>query len=156
MEYHQKNTLDNIFFYKFADIISNKHLDPNVITTINIIPSFLALFFLYNKNISYFLVFLIIRLFLDCLDGFVARKYNKVSNFGQQFDKYLDIFFYLILLIILLQKSNIIIILLSIIIFTILLILRYDIPFLTILLKYIEENTIISVPIISLLIYYYT
>ena len=147
---HPENlySFDSIFTYKFVDLISNENMEPNIITAINIIPSILSLYFLYNCNYFLFFIFLIVRLVLDCLDGHVARKYNKITPFGDKFDHYTDLIFYIILIVLLSLKIDIIFILLITI--TIFLLLeRHYIPILSELFQIIEDNTVISVPIIS-------
>ena len=128
-------------------------MNPNIITAINIIPSIISLYFLYNTNYFLFFIFLIIRIILDCLDGHVARKYNKITNFGDKFDHYTDLIFYLILITLLCSNMNIIYIL--VIIITLIIILeRYYIPILSEIFDIIEDNTILSVPLISGLLLY--
>ena len=144
---------DSLVTYKFVDIIANEQMEPNVITISNIIPSFLALYFLYRCDYILFIIFLVIRLILDCLDGHVARKYNKTSDFGYKLDHYTDLIFYIILIIILSSKFNIIIIIL---LTTILIILlkKYYIPILSELFQIVEDNTVIMIPLISIIFIY--
>ena len=148
-----KYSFDSFFTYKFVDLITNKNMEPNIITTINIIPSFLSLYYLYNKEYIFFIFFLIIRLILDCADGHVARKYNKISEFGNLYDHYLDLVFYLFLTILLVYKFNII---LSILIILIVLIYlnRIYVSIIYDFFKIIEDNTVISIPMISIIIIY--
>ena len=142
---------DNIITYKIADYIANEHMEPNYITIFNIIPSTLCLYFLCQNNIPLFLIFLIVRLILDCTDGHVARKYNKQSEFGNNLDRYTDMIFYTILLYILLKDVNIYIVM-CILISYIIMMERYYVIGLTEIFTVIEENTIVSVPLISLLL----
>jgi phosphatidylglycerophosphate synthase len=128
-------------------------MDPNVITTINIIPSSLALYYLYNQEYVLFILFLIIRLILDCADGHVARKYNKVSDFGDLYDHYLDLFFYVFLIVLLTYKFNIIIsiILISIVLMSL---QRIKIPIIYDFFDFIEDNTVIMIPLLAIGIIY--
>ena len=144
---------DSFFTYKFVDLITNKDMDPNVITTINIIPSSLALYYLYNQEYVLFILFLIIRLILDCADGHVARKYNKVSDFGDLYDHYLDLFFYVFLIVLLTYKFNIIIsiILISIVLMSL---QRIKIPIIYDFFDFIEDNTVIMIPLLAIGIIY--
>ncbi len=100
------NALDNLTFYKLADMIANENMNPNVITMLNIIPSALSLYFLYTNDIIPFIIFTEIRLFLDCLDGFVARKYNKTSKFGAILDQSIDLIYIFVLVLILLRNQE--------------------------------------------------
>ena len=142
---------DSMITYKFVDIIANEKMEPNIITISNIIPSFLSLYFLYHHNYVLFIIFLVIRLILDCLDGHVARKYNKITNFGNKLDHYTDLIFYIILIILLTSKFNIIIIIIIVTIF-IIIIERHYIPILSELFQIIEDNSVIMVPLISIIL----
>jgi len=149
-----KYSFDSIFTYKFVDLISNETMDPNTITLLNIIPSALALYFLYVADYTFFYIFLIIRIVLDCLDGHVARKYNKTSTFGGLVDHYTDLCFYTGLLILLSSKFDIVFRVLLVV--TLIIVMeRVYIPLLTELFKIIEDNTIVSVPCICAFFLYF-
>ena len=47
-----------------------------------------------NKQIYNVLFLILFRHFIDCLDGQVARKCNKVSEFGNYLDIFTDMLFY--------------------------------------------------------------
>ena len=62
-------------------------ISPNVITflsTLLIIPIVRNL--LNKGSISVFLSLMLLRYYLDCLDGSIARECNKQSKFGSIFD----------------------------------------------------------------------
>jgi len=146
-----KYSFDSFFTYKFVDMITNEHMDPNVITTINIIPSCLSLYYLYIKEYYLFIFFLIVRLILDCADGYVARKYNKTSEFGNIYDHLIDLIFYACLAILLLYKFNIILSILVVLVVFILINVIH-IPIINDLFKIIEENSVIMIPLFSIII----
>ena len=79
-----------------------KNVNPNSITFISLILNAVIYYLLHNEkdnNINILLkIILIIRWFTDCLDGFIARKYNKISKFGKNFDKFTDIIFIMIII----------------------------------------------------------
>jgi len=70
-----------------------KYIHPNIITIIGIILNYFIYNFLfnnlYNNKIFYILIFF--RWLVDCLDGAIARKYNKTSKIGHYLDTYSDI-----------------------------------------------------------------
>lgn len=146
-------SFDSAFTYKFVDLISNETMEPNMITMLNTIPSAFALYFLYVADYTFFFIFLIIRIVLDCLDGHVARKYNKTSTFGGYLDHCTDLVFYTGLLVLLSSKFDII----TRALFVVILILamhRIYIPILSELFKIVEDNTIVSIPCICMLFLY--
>lgn len=59
---------------------------PNGITWLSNISSLIALIFLWNKNLLLFFVFWHINYWFDCMDGYMARKYDMVSDYGDMID----------------------------------------------------------------------
>ncbi len=66
-----------------------KHV-PNILSTLRLLfcPVFIWVFFAFDPMIA-FLVFLFASL-LDVADGYIARKYNAISNFGKIMDPLAD------------------------------------------------------------------
>ena len=74
-------------------------MNPNHITFLTLLLNpIIAYFFLINR-IDIVINLTIIRTFLDILDGYVARKCNKTSKFGAQFDILSDSIFLNLLLV---------------------------------------------------------
>ena len=75
-------------------------ISPNFITFIGLIVIiFIYLNLLYKSNIIIFIILILIRSILDCLDGSVARICDKQSRFGVMFDILSDTLFNALLLI---------------------------------------------------------
>lgn len=75
-----------------TDIFKNVH--PNTITIIGMIINYLIYIeIIVNKTINWdkLAVMFIFRWFADCLDGNIARKYNKQSDLGNKLDTLSDI-----------------------------------------------------------------
>ncbi|UPA12362.1 CDP-diacylglycerol--glycerol-3-phosphate 3-phosphatidyltransferase [Borrelia venezuelensis] len=73
-------------------------MSPNKITFFRIILSFVILFILCLEDLWNSYLFLILIWFLiifneitDVIDGYIARKYNLVSNVGKILDPYADV-----------------------------------------------------------------
>lgn len=79
-----------------------KNVNPNHVTFISLILNVVIYYLLHNErnnNINLLLKgILIIRWFTDCLDGFIARKYKKISKFGKKFDKFTDLILVMIMI----------------------------------------------------------
>jgi phosphatidylglycerophosphate synthase len=78
-----------------------EHIHPNVITIFGIILNITIFYTAENNNFFFTAVLLIFRYLADCLDGGVARKYNKTSKIGGSLDTFSDnmlIFFYVIIM----------------------------------------------------------
>lgn len=71
---------------------------PNYITIIRMIGTFILLF-LVEPLSDLFLVIYTISGFTDCLDGFVARKWNLTSEIGAKLDSVADLLYYAVMLI---------------------------------------------------------
>jgi phosphatidylglycerophosphate synthase len=91
----------------FSDFVLNnvhmfKYISPNIITLIgfiiNIIIAYLIFYYdIKNKCIfNIFVAFMILRWALDNIDGGIARKYNKESDFGSVFDTVSDTILWII------------------------------------------------------------
>jgi len=77
----------------------------NSITAARILGILLLVFFQAALHPYVFLVFGILILVADGLDGYFARKYNTVSDFGDFFDKETDAFFVLAFCVILMKQE---------------------------------------------------
>ena len=99
-----ENPLDNILI-SYCEPVSiwlraNTNITPNIITTIGLFFGMLSIYNLINKNYLYSFIFYWICYYLDCLDGYFARKYDMVTEFGGYYDFTRDIIVNLVLVII--------------------------------------------------------
>lgn len=79
-------------------------ISPNKLSFIRIIFS-LLLFFTKPLSYLFFIIYLICSI-SDVLDGYVARKYNLVTDFGAKLDSIADMTMFLSLIIVLLPVLN--------------------------------------------------
>ena len=63
---------------------------PSFITCLSLISGFVALIHAFNGSFSQSLVWVIIASVFDFMDGFAARIFNAVSEFGKQLDSLSD------------------------------------------------------------------
>jgi CDP-diacylglycerol---glycerol-3-phosphate 3-phosphatidyltransferase len=68
------------------------HLSPNTISTIGVVPSFIAAFLLAQGMFVLAGVFILTGGILDMIDGKLARLTNRTSQFGALYDSTLDRF----------------------------------------------------------------
>ena len=66
-----------------------KHI-PNILTILRFIFIPIILYFIFTGNYILGIVFFTISGITDVLDGFIARKFNLVSNFGKLMDPLAD------------------------------------------------------------------
>ena len=111
MEKKYENPIDNFFVHNLcepvSDTLNKLNITPNIITTIGFISSLLGSYFLYNFNIYYFMLLYTFAYYCDCLDGYMARKYNKSTKFGDYYDHFTDITQIIIFVYVILKKYNI-------------------------------------------------
>lgn len=77
------------------DFIINKfkNIHPNYISILGLISNFISLYYFEKKELYKSVIFIIIRSIADCLDGIIARKFNKVSYIGGLLDTCNDLTF---------------------------------------------------------------
>ena len=65
---------------------------PNIVTSLRLLGALIILC-LKPFSLSFFIIYFITG-FTDCIDGFLARKLNSVSEFGSKLDSVCDLTFY--------------------------------------------------------------
>ena len=93
--------MDNLVYIpveKLAPVFHNYGITPNQITTISIVFGISAAYFIYNRRFGLGALCFALAYLFDCLDGYVARKYNMVTKFGDMYDHVSDIFKIIIVL----------------------------------------------------------
>lgn len=65
-------------------------LSPNMITVLSIIAGLASAYSLYTNHYTPSAILLMVSQTLDGVDGYVARKYNMQSKFGDRLDHYSD------------------------------------------------------------------
>lgn len=66
-----------------------KHV-PNILTIIRFLLIPIIVFFIFTNNFLLAFVFFTISAITDIADGFIARKFNLISNFGKLMDPLAD------------------------------------------------------------------
>jgi phosphatidylglycerophosphate synthase len=93
------NNISKILNYRFDDKLTAfildyaaffKHISPNLLTISGLIINFIILDLMLSGIFGATSMLLLIRYLLDCLDGGVARKYNKKSAIGGALDTWSD------------------------------------------------------------------
>lgn len=84
--------LDNIIYIPVEAVSPfMRNVSPNMITTIGLIFDIVGFYMCYLNKFVLGLLFFIVGYFFDCLDGYVARQYNKVTVFGDYYDHFTDV-----------------------------------------------------------------
>lgn len=95
---NQENPIDN-HIIEFSEHVSDPLIKigftPNMITTIGTIFGILTLYCIYIDKFIPAFIFFWLSYFMDCLDGFYARKYKLYSKFGDYYDHIRDIIIFI-------------------------------------------------------------
>ena len=89
-----ENPIDNfiyIFVAYFAPLFHKWGFTPNMLTTISVLFMITAIYSLTQYSFVLSAILYSISYFFDCLDGYVARKYDMVTVFGDWYDHISDI-----------------------------------------------------------------
>lgn len=108
IEAEHENPFDNLLYLIVETITPTLYkwnFTPNIITSLSLITTIISLYYFDKKQNNLGILFLIISYFFDCEDGYFARKYNMVTEYGDYYDHLTD-FFLTIGLIYQLYKQN--------------------------------------------------
>ncbi|MEJ6612076.1 MAG: CDP-alcohol phosphatidyltransferase family protein [Porticoccus sp.] len=72
---------------------------PNVVSSIRVALAPFLVYLAIEKQADIFLWILAFSLTTDCLDGYLARRLNQVTEFGVRLDSWADLITYLVMLI---------------------------------------------------------
>ena len=104
-----ENPIDNILISiceKIAPFFNKLNFTANKITTLSLLFGIISIIFLYENYVITSLIFFVVAYFFDCLDGFYARKYNMVTDFGDKYDHIKDLIVYILFFSVLYIKSK--------------------------------------------------
>lgn len=94
-----ENPIDNILIY-FSEIISPGFkkigFTSNGLTTISLLLGSASLYHLYNHDLTKFTLYASFSYLFDVMDGYYARKYNMMTQFGDKYDHFKNIIMVLI------------------------------------------------------------
>ena len=89
-----ENPIDTILIDMCESVSEPVHLlglTPNMITTISLLFGLATAWLLYKRQYLLACVFWAAQYFFDCLDGYIARKYDHVTVFGDYYDHISDV-----------------------------------------------------------------
>ena len=93
--YDNCNFID-ILIFKLCNCIDqplhNLGVTPNMVTVFGLIMGLISIFLFIKKQYIASIIFLWFTYFTDCLDGYMARKYNQITKLGDYLDHFRDQF----------------------------------------------------------------
>ena len=88
-----ENPVDNEI-YRGVELIAPSFyklgFTPNMVTTIANVFNMACIYSIFQKHYAWASAFYFIGYFFDCLDGYLARKYNMVTQYGDWYDHISD------------------------------------------------------------------
>ena len=102
-----ENPIDDVILDvvdKNVDWYYNHGFNPNGITMLSSVFALLSILSIPSKFYKLGAISLMISYYFDCMDGYMARKYNLVTTAGDCFDHYKDIISYALLVYLLVGK----------------------------------------------------
>ena len=88
-----ENPIDNVIYVgveAVAPAFYNWGWTPNMITTASNVAAAISVYCIYQRKFAASAALFLLAYFFDCLDGYVARKYNMVTVFGDWYDHISD------------------------------------------------------------------
>jgi phosphatidylglycerophosphate synthase len=89
-----ENQIDNLIYKYIVEPISpilySLHITPNMVTMMSFICGLLSVYYLYHKKYTLSAISYLFGYILDCVDGYLARKYDQITKFGDYFDHISD------------------------------------------------------------------
>lgn len=135
LTYEQENYFDSLILkYIVEPLAPSVHklkIKPNLLTLLGLISSLRAIYYLSKYKTFLFSIFFLLSQVFDVFDGYLARKYNLSSKFGDYFDHISDaiktiLFFYVLFIKYNLSQSKLIIFIFIILLILLLVFVGYQ------------------------------
>ena len=82
------------FFNLFKHRLYKMGITPNMLTTVSVIFSLLAIYFVFKKRFKLAAIAILLNYCFDSFDGNMARSFKMESKFGDYYDHVSDVIFY--------------------------------------------------------------
>lgn len=105
---HLESPVDNLIYStidEVSELFYKWRWSPNMITTLSSFFGLLSVYLLYIDKFILAGIMYFISYYFDCLDGYYARKYNMVTEFGDYYDHFKDVSVFILLGIVLFKKK---------------------------------------------------
>lgn len=106
---NQEGPVDNLIYIIVENIdpyFYKLKFTPNMITTLSLICGIFSIYFLFFNLKKLAIFFYFLSYLFDCSDGYYARKYNMVTNFGDYYDHVKDLTIFSLLVYTLLNNNK--------------------------------------------------
>ena len=89
-----ENQVDNALYKTIpmsTDFLYDIGFTPNGVTTLSMICGIASIYYFVCKNYYLSSFYFFLFYWFDCVDGFMARRYDMVTDFGDMYDHFKDI-----------------------------------------------------------------
>ena len=100
------DTVLSKLFLPTLDFWNNMGATPNTLTTFGLICSLLSIYYFYRNDSQKAIIFLILRCYFDYADGMLARKFKKVTTYGDLYDHLVDISYGVLFYVVIYLRSH--------------------------------------------------
>ena len=93
LENHFNNPIDVVLEKLYSPVMPCLHkigITPNMLTTVSLVTGLYAAKFIGDGNPKQGAFLFLISYLFDCMDGYMARRYNMESHFGDWYDHVTD------------------------------------------------------------------
>lgn len=94
------------FVYETVPFWNSLNASPNTLTTFSLMCSVACIYYIHKRDAGKSILFLLLRMYFDYADGISARRYDKITDFGDWYDHVVDMFAFSIPLLIVLYKTK--------------------------------------------------
>jgi phosphatidylglycerophosphate synthase len=104
-----ENPIDNIFIDAAdhsLEYYKKLNFTPNGITTLSLLSAVLSIILFYNNYFTLATIFFLLSYYFDCADGAYARRYDMVTDFGDLYDHFTDVFKIISIYVVIYLKSK--------------------------------------------------
>lgn len=95
-----------IFVKKITPILRKIGLTPNHVTFLSALSALISLYYFYKGEYKIAALFWLLNYFFDCVDGYMARKYDMITKVGDYFDHITDTISYWLLIFLFYKKRR--------------------------------------------------
>ena len=104
-----ENPIDRVFINickQLSPFFYKRGWTPNQLTSVSFIFGIVSVILLLKGYVFMGILSYMLSYFFDCIDGYYARRYNMISNFGDYYDHIKDIIVVILLLFVVIYKTK--------------------------------------------------
>jgi phosphatidylglycerophosphate synthase len=104
-----ENPIDNVLIWlaePLSILFKKLNFSPNGITTLSLIFGVISVVSLHKGFVETAIITMGLSYFMDCIDGYYARKYKMVTEFGDLYDHVKDVLVFIAYIFVLFRRNK--------------------------------------------------